>query len=169
MNAKHLIDNFHQNRKPENYLPFLLEKPILIKEIVQILLQQTKYPYSEYGSWLLTHFAKKHPDLLIAHYDSLIDLMFISKNQSVLRNCANTIELLPYADYREAEFLDLLMAMLMDKSNKLALLVHSLYLLIPICKKYPELKNEINSIISLYKETESPALKAAFRKFNKLT
>lgn len=161
-----LLDDFHKTRDLKKYVPILAENTKLITAIVGILERQEKYPYSEYGSWLLMHIGKKHTSLLVPYYERLIDMLFVLENQSVLRNVANVLNELPKTDYREAELLDLLINFLMDKSHKVALHVNAIYLLIPLCKKYPELRQEIQSIFSLYKDRESPALRVAFRRFN---
>lgn len=163
-----LLDDFHKSRNISQWLPHLVAEPALIADILGVLQRQEKYPYSEYGSWLLMHVVKKHKNLLLPHVEKMIDLLFITENSSVRRNVMSILHQMPYTDYREGEVLELLISILMDKANPVAVLVHSIYMLIPISRKYPELRQEIQSIFSLYNGSETPALRVAFRRFSNL-
>jgi hypothetical protein len=78
-------------------------------------------------------------------------------------------ELLPLIEYKESEFLDKLIDNIKDDSNKVALFVYSIYKLIQFTKKYPEIKPEIEGIISLKEEPMKPAMKIGIRRYLKET
>lgn len=165
MKYQFFIDNFIQTR---NFSLIILEiqtNPDILEEIVQLIEKQTPHPYAEYCSWLLTHLAKKEKKLMQLYYDRLVSILFQSKNQSVLRNCAAAINELQISDFRESEFIDLLIGFLLDKSNKVALHVHSIYILKKFVRKYPEIESEVLNCIEMLMENASPALRVAYKRF----
>ena len=151
-NKPELVDHFVKNRAD------LVELFNLIKDL-------EPYPYKEYASWSLIHIcASKKIDLQHLYHD-LVDITFKTEDQSVLRNVVRCMYHLNIDDYRESEFIDRLIAFVQNSENKVALQVHSMYILIQYCKKYPELIPEIMEIIDLNQEGKTAAYGAARRKF----
>lgn len=135
-----------------------------IKELVEIVKNQEKYPLEELSSWALTHLIKTEKAEIQKYYYEIVDTLFLSKNQSVLRNCMSILYQLEIINYRDGELLDLILNFIKDNNNKVALQVYSIYSLIQFVKKYPELLPEIKSVIE-YKEMVSPSIKVAKNKF----
>ena len=59
--------------------------------------------------------------------------------------------------------------MIKEEENKVALQAYSMYCLVPFIHKYPELKEELTSLILLKINEKSPAYKIAFKTFLKRT
>lgn len=169
MNVKERVLEIRKERNFEAFEKHLIQHPNELSQMVQLIFDQEEYPYAEYSSWILVHFAKKHPEKVIPFYEGLIDVLFKSKNQSVLRNVTNIIQSLSITDYRESDLIDLLIGFIQDYENKVALQVYSMYALIQFTKRYPELKNEIIEIIEINAEGKSAAYRAAHRNYLKKT
>lgn len=146
----------------------MFRKPELIPELIQIVNRQEPYPFAEYGSWLLMHLAKKNKKRTGVFYEKIVDLLFLTDNETVLRNCSSAIRTLPFQSYRDGERLELLLGFLGNVEHKVALHAYSLYQLIPYVKQYPELNTEIKALLDLH-EQRKPALEAALKKFVKAT
>ncbi len=72
-----------------------IEEDTDIFEIVwQIMLEDT-YPLSMRASWVICHFAKKHPYYLEPRLDEIIDILPEIKTESVWRNLLNIISRYP--------------------------------------------------------------------------
>jgi hypothetical protein len=160
-----VLADFKENRSLKNVLPVLKKNKHLVDELVQLVELEAPYPKSEYASWILTHLAKEDRSFLDVYKEKIIDCILNSKNQSVLRNLVGTLNSLSYCSYKESELIDTLFNFLLDKSNKVALHVYSIYLLQRYLIVYTELKNELDAILSTFDQNCSPAMKVAIRKY----
>ncbi|MBI1837906.1 MAG: hypothetical protein HYR91_11645 [Flavobacteriia bacterium] len=159
---------FHKTRDFKSYIPNLIENQTKIPELINLISNLEAYPMKEMSSWILTHLVKSNPQLIQPYYPKLVDILFITNNQTVLRNCVNILFHLQITTYKEGELVEKLITFLKDNSNKVALQVYSIYCLIHFVKKYPELFDEIKAIIELNSENQSAAFNAAKRNFYKL-
>ena len=169
MNTKELVLGIRTNRNFEELQAYFSSHPKKLDELVELVINQEAYPISEYGSWILLHHSKYYPEQLRRYYNAFVDLVFNSKNQSVLRNVVNIIQRLGICEYRESELIDRLISFIRDAENKVALHVYSIYVLAQFVQKYPELKSEIQEVIALNNIEKSAAYKIAMRNFDKLT
>ncbi|TNE56354.1 MAG: hypothetical protein EP338_00085 [Bacteroidetes bacterium] len=168
MDVHELLLELRQERNMPLQLERISKQPALIERLMQVVENGEAYPYSEYASWLLLTWSKKNKEQTQEFYERLVDVLFVSDNQSVLRNCASILTRLKHQPYREGELLDLLTGFLADLSHNVALHAMSLHLLVPFVRKYPELKGEIQEILKLH-EHKKPALLSAIRNFEKKT
>lgn len=123
-----------------------------------------KYPYPQYSSWLLSHVAENHLELVLQFHSKIIDTFLGCQDPSAQRNLCNVLIKLPKIDYREGELLDTYFSFLTNSESKVALKVYSMYQIVPFLKDYPELKTELKSIIEAGMQKETPAFAAAGRK-----
>lgn len=135
-----------------------------IDHLVQITANLEEYPLKEYASYALTHLQKQGADLT-KYRKVFIDTLFVTENQTVLRNLTYLLHHLEYTDYRESELLDLLISFLNNAKNKVALHVYSIYLLIQFVQQYPELKDEVREVILYNSMGKTPAYRIAIRNF----
>jgi len=145
--------------------PFLKDQKKL-DALVQMVVNLEEYPLSEYASYALTQLQKQNTDLG-KYRKKFVDTLFETDNQSVLRNLTNILSQQELTDYRESELIDLLIGYIQDPTNKVALHVYSIYLLMRFIKKYPELKDEIRQIIDLNSDGKTAAWRIARRNFFK--
>lgn len=168
MTTKDLILEFHQSRNFKFYTNFFIQNPNHIGEIISFIEKKEKYPFSEYGSWLLTHIVKLDQSCILPFEKQLIDIVLNEvENQSVLRNCMNVLQFLPINSYKESELIDQLISFIKNGKNKVALQVYSMYNLVKFVKKYPELKDELSIIINMFYSERTAAYKAGFNNFLK--
>jgi hypothetical protein len=165
---KQILNHFRKDRDFDGLTELFTENVELREDLFQIIKNKIEYPYSEHASWILTHFTKVKPTLTQKKSSLLIDILFETDNQSVLRNVLNTLNQLKLSDYRESEFIDLLVNFILDKNNKVALHVYSIQLLIQFVKKYPDLKQEIDQVLSIQVENASPAYYSAVKAYHKI-
>ena len=95
----------------------------------------------------------------ICNYDSLCKIFYDTDD-------CNDEEL---TDYKESDFIDLLISFIQDFENKVAVQVYSIQVLTKFVHQYPELKEEILEVIVLHSENKSPAFSASLRKFLRKT
>lgn len=168
MELKEVIHLFKPNRDFQIPLNFLTSNPNELKSLVEMIKTEKEYPYPEYASWILTHFVKIENSSVKPFQNELIDFILSpSSNQTLLRNVVNVLVQLKIDDYKESELLDRLMEFVKDGENKVALQVYSIQLFVQYIQKYPELKDELSSLVDLYAEGRTAAYHASVRDFHK--
>lgn len=167
MEIHDLIDQFTKDRSFDSYLPLFLADRQLTDALFGLVERQEPYPYSDYASWIFSHVAHKDATFIQPFYKRIIDHLFVCENPSVLRSCLNAVNQLEFDDYREAERMDLCVKLILDKNYMVSVQVYAMYHLIPLVKRYPELKSEIDQVIALNDSEATPAYLAAMRKYQK--
>ena len=160
-----LLEEFRNSLNMTFYVNYFYENPTRINEIVDIIKRQEKHPYSEYGSWILTHLVKRDASLIRPYQKDLIDIILTKQNQSVARNVVNILQFFEISNYMESELLDRYISFIKENENKVSLQVYSMYCLVAYVKKYPELKDELTSLIQLTTSEKSAAYKGGFKNF----
>lgn len=161
--TENFILYIRENRNPEIYNAYILANSNVIPELIKHANKEGNYPYQEYASWIMVFVSKQNPDLLKPYYNQLLDILLMSENQSVLRNLTKVIEKIRIQEYKETQFLDFLIRAIEDNSNKVALQVYSMQVLLQFIYKYNELKDEIIELVQLHSIQKSPAYSSAMR------
>jgi len=169
MEIREILLGIRVERNFKAFQKYFKEHPAEYKNLIGLINTKEAYPIPEYASWVLTHLCKTDAKKVQSFYNSIVDQLFITKNQSVRRNLINVIDHLILTDYKESELIDLLISFIQDFENKVAVQVYSMQVLTKFVKKYPELKIEIGEVIDLNSENKSPAYSAASRKFYRKT
>ena len=159
--VRELVLNLRNSHVRPDYLNLFGTDKSKLKVLVTIVLDLEEYPLKEYASYMITHMVKMNEFSFQSYYKEFVDLLFKTNNQSVLRNITNVIHHSEITEYRESEFIDLLISFIQDSENKVALHVYSIYVLVQFVKKYPELKDEISEVIELNSEGKTAAWKVA--------
>lgn len=165
MEIKEKVIEIRTSRNKTDYIEYFVNHPSEISSLYKLVGDLEEYPYKEYASWVLVHLCKSERIDLKHLYNDLVDITFCTNDQTVLRNVINCINELKITEYRESEFIDLLISFVQNHENKVALHVYSIYILIQFCIKYPELSPEIKDIIELNREGKSAAYCIARRNF----
>lgn len=165
MDIRSEIVSIRQTRHKEEFIRLFEKHPSYLKPLLEEIFALSEYPYKEYASWILVHLSKSSQLNIQPYYNQLVDVIFKTHDQTVLRNVVNCLSVLEIETYRESELIDKLISFLQDPKNKVALHVYSIYLLIQFVKKYPELKSEIIEIINLNERGKTAAYKVAKRNF----
>lgn len=163
------ILEFRSSRDKASFVKYFSEDTHRLELLLDHIWNLAPYPYKEYASWMFIHICKANPAAQQKYYAKLVDVLFETKDQTVLRNVTCTLQQLSIESYRESAFIDQLIGFLQDNSNKVALHVYSIYILGKFCQKYPELTPEITEIIDLNANQKSVSFSAARRKFAKTT
>ena len=167
MARKFLKEDFRWAMDKKQLLSPFLKDAKKIDALVQITHDLEEYPLKEYASYALTHLQKGGIDLS-SHRKKFIDTLFKTDDQTVLRNVTNMLSHMELTSYKESELLDLLLEFVIDPKNKVALHVYSIYILAKFVRKYPDLEQEIRTVIIYNSKDKAPAYRIAIRNFEKL-
>lgn len=167
MELKDRLVEFRNSRDKTTFTNYFSAYPGKVKELIQIVKDLSPYPYKEYGSWMLCHLVKENPEAFQRWYADFVDLIFQTEDQTVLRNVMVCLTQLNFESYRDGEFIDRLMGFIQDASNKVALQVYSIYVLINVANKYPELIDEFRQTIDFHSRNKTAAYQVAQRNFHR--
>jgi len=131
----------------------------------KLIFKLEEYPYKEYVSWILMHIVQSKRIDVQYLYLKLVDVLFATDNQTVLRNVSNCTYYLQVTEYRESEFIDLLLGFIKNYDNKVALQVYSIYTLMQFVQRYPELQQEVSEIIKLHSNGKTVSYRVAQSRF----
>lgn len=122
------------------------------------------------ASWLVLHISFVYPELVLPHLKQLIKFL----NQTNLHTGAirNTIRVFQELDLPEkycGPIFDLCMGYAKNATLPLAVRAFSINTLGNICKKYPELKHEVELVLNELKEfPQAPSLNASIKSVSKI-
>lgn len=150
------------------FVEYFDDRPKEFNELMECIFKLEEYPFKEYASWILIHVSQSGAIDLSRYYERLVDVLFKTDDQTVLRNVTRSLHQFEVTDYRESEFVDLLISFIQNYENKVALQVYSMYVLAQFIKKHPDLKEEIAQIIALNRTGKTSSYAAAERNFHKI-
>lgn len=161
------LENFQGSRDIPAYTKYFTASQNRMDGLLSCIVNLEPYPYKEYGSWLLSHMLKAKKVDGLPYYPALVDTLLQTNDQTVLRNLTNCLLIIGAQDYKESELFDRLLGLINDASNKVAVQMYSMRILMQLCEKYPELAPEVREVIHLNKEGKTAAYKVGLRDFEK--
>lgn len=165
MDIRRKILEIQTSRDKKEFIGYFSENNCQINTLLNLITRLENYPLKEYASWVLVHLIKSKQFDLEHHYNDLVDTLFKTDNQTVLRNVTCCISLLEKTKYRESELIDQCICFISNSENKVALQVYSIYTLIPFGQKYPILMKEIKEIIEIHAPGKTAAYRLAQKRF----
>lgn len=136
-------------------------------ELFQLFLHD-EYRVIQRAAWPLSNAVVEHPELIRKHFRALLDnLRKPNRHEAVKRN---TLRLLEYVDIPkrfQGEIMDLCFSQISDPREKPAVKASGITILDKLSQLYPEIRQELITIIEERWDTESPAFKARARKILK--
>ncbi len=165
LNIKEKILEIRIASDKKEFIEYFVTIPKKIDELANCVFQLEEYPYKEYASWILMHLVQSKRIDVQHLYPSLVDVLFKTKNQTVLRNVTNCIYHLEITKYRESDFIDLLLGFIKNYENKVAVQVYAIYSLMQFVTKYPELTQEVSEIIEFHSKGKTMSYMVAKRRF----
>lgn len=161
------IRAFRADRNYARFVDELVHDEALSEGVLNLLQEQT-YPFPEYSSWILAHVAKRQPEFLLKHQDTLLEVLLTTANQTVQRNLLGLLLDLPQTEHRAGELLDFCFRELVSTDSKVALKAYSMYMIARYVAVFPELEAELTAAMELAGQyPQTPAFLAAARKVSK--
>ncbi len=161
------LTSFRESRDIPKFTKFFTASPDRLDALVNCITELEPYPFKEYGSWLLVHMIKDRKVDGLPYYRRLLDTLFETDDQTMLRNILNCMNEIGVQEYRESELIDLCLGFINDASNKVALQMYSMRTLMTFCEKYPDLVSEVREVIHLNSKEKTAAYKVGMRDFEK--
>lgn len=144
---------------------FLLSENRLEESIV--IMQKHTYPYSDWVTWIYTHFAAEYPVALQRYIHELVYEVQATQNHTFRRNLLKTLRFLKNQD-DFPRFYDFILSVIGSPHELPAARVNAILLIEEwYLKVYPELIPEVQELIEISGYEESASLRAAKKNFQK--
>lgn len=139
------------------------------KELTKLILSDDLL-ISMRASWTLLHLSFEKPEMIKPVIPQLIKFLNgTNQHTGAIRNVIRIFQEIDIPEKYCGPIFDLCLCFLKNTTLPHAVRVFSLYVLTNICKKYPELKSEVELIISEFRTfPQSPSMNAAMKKCSKI-
>lgn len=114
----------------------------VFEEVWKIMLEDT-YPLSMRASWVICHFAKKHPYFLEPRLSEIIAILPAISTESVWRNMLNIISMLPIPEKHRGYLFEFCYGLVESPGTAIAVRAYAMTILYNISNKEPGLKPEL--------------------------
>jgi len=136
-------------------------------ELVKIFLAD-EYRVVQHAAWPLSYAAIAHPPLIKKHLGKLIkNLQQPGRHEAVKRNTIRLLQDIDIPEKYQGEIMDICFTYISDPEEKAAVKAFSLTVLHRLSRQYPEIKQELKTIIMDRWEYETPAFQSRARKILK--
>jgi hypothetical protein len=135
------------------------EDPDVFEIVWQIMLEDS-YPLSIRASWVICHFARKHPCHLEPRLPELVGLLPGIRTESVRRNMLNVISMLPVPEDHSGYLFDLCYRMIEHPGTSIAARAYAMTILYNISNTVPELKPELITLFESQQDSASAGILA---------
>ncbi len=106
--------------------------------------------YNQRAAWPLAVISDKHPQLVQAHLDALVDRLGKEGHDAVNRNISRILQDIDIPEHLEGIVYDKCYALFNNPDQAIAIRVFSMTVLFRIAKKYPEMFPELEESIRLH-------------------
>lgn len=145
------------------------KNPNLIKDLVKLASGNDPI-LAMRSTWALQHISFDHPELIRPYIGTLLKaLKKEDQHTGALRNIIRTFHEIDIPEKYTGEILDLCMKFIKNAALPHAVRAFSITMLGPICKKYPELKPEVELVLSeLRSYPQPPSITVCIRNVTKV-
>jgi len=120
-----------------------------------------------YASWAFTKKSDIQKDIILNYHDDLIKWLPAVETNGILRSMLRSVAQFEVPKNRETAWIDLSFKYLLDLDYEIAVKVHAMEICFQYCKRYPELKTELLSVIDAGFDNYAAALNARARSTRK--
>lgn len=143
-----------------------VSNPALVNALVQWLIGPDKV-LAQRAAWVVGLLGDDHADLFLPYMDQLLHAIRNPHHDAVARNI---VRLWQFMDIKEAylgDVFEICFELLSSAHQAVAIRAFSATVCGKICAQYPELVNELKSMIPVWSQSESPAMKVRLRELSK--
>lgn len=153
--------------------PFLKDKLVKIvgiddnkvRQIFDLFFEDTENSrINQRSSCVAEVIAKKHPQLITPYLPKLVNILSSDIHYRYIRNSLRILQYIEIPKTLQGKTANICFDILSNRNTPVAIQAFSMTVLLNICKKEPELKNELQLVIEDQFEYSKPAFKSRGRK-----
>jgi hypothetical protein len=158
MNIQEALQAEHSKAQSDRIADYVGDDPVRFAELMESFLSEDK-ELSRRAGWALSHCADRRPALIEPHLEAMIRNLRKEVHVAVKRNTVRVLQYVEIPDELLGEAADICFGYLADHHETAAVKVFSMTVLANICRREPDLGNELRLLI----EEQMPYASAGFR------
>ena len=163
MNLREAILEEHSKARAERIARFIGHDSERFDQLMQLIFEG-EYRIVQRGTWALRKVCDKHPELFFPYFEKAVFLLREDRHVAFRRNVLSIIAEQEIPEDYLGELADICFGFLESRSETVAVRVHAMEILAAICRREPELANELILLIETYLPHESPGFKSRGKK-----
>ncbi len=162
-----LKEKIHSKNHATAIAEYACSSPKNFKELVQCFLDN-EYRVSQRAAWSLSWGARKKPEMIAPYIKDLVNQLGRKDvHNAIIRNSVRILETIEIPKKFHGEVMNQCFDLIENPKTPVAIKAFSLTTLFNLSKKYPEIKNELKTIIETLYDNESAAFKSRAKKILK--
>jgi len=158
MNIKEELLKEHSKPQALKIVNYIGNNPERFDELMKLFFQEN-YRLNQRAAWPVGIFAEKHPDFILPYLGAMINLLEKDVHNAVKRNIVRTLQYIEIPDELLGLAAENCFQLLTSNKEPVAIKVFAMTVLANICKKEPDLKQELTLVI----EDQLPYASAGFK------
>lgn len=163
MDYKKLLEERYSKETIMQIAHFLVDNQQEIGEYLH-LMKDGKEGTSQRAAWAFGHAGIADPSIVSDHMSELLQMIETPKHASISRNIYRILQFVDVPEEYEGTLYDLCIRDLIDPKQPIAVKCFGMTTAFNICKKYPELQDELKMVIEENLENASAGYKSRARK-----
>lgn len=160
----------HSKAQKNKIVKWVGNSQVRFDELIHLFFTD-EYRVIQRAGWPLSYIIEDHPDLIKKHIKKLLDNLNKPKiPEAVVRNTIRILQFVDLPTKYHGKIIDLCINYLIENDTPIAVKAYSLSILKKLSELYPDIKQEVKTIIEDRWDVETPAFHSQARKFlqNKL-
>ena len=157
-----LIDAKHSANQMRKIVKYIGNDQNRFDELIKITLGNEER-LSQRASWPVGYCIEAHPDLAKAHLKKIIKFLPVKAHPAIQRNLAKLLTFVEIPTTLESLLIENCFLILNSNDSPIANRAYAAYAIEKVCRKYPELYQEVISWLQAPSEVASPGMKAVMR------
>ena len=167
MNLRETILAEHSKAQANKIIKWIGSDQKRFDELFNLFLND-EYRVAQRAAWPLSYCVINHPRLIQKHFSRLIKNLCKPKiGDSVKRNTVRLLQHIQIPEKFHGELMSICFDYISDPLEKVAIKAFSLTILQNLCKQYPEIRQELKTIIEDRWDYESVAFRSRAKKILK--
>ncbi|ELR70412.1 hypothetical protein C900_03766 [Fulvivirga imtechensis AK7] len=146
MNIREEILKEHSKKNALRIAQYIGHDPKRFAELIDCFLGQ-EYRVTQRAAQVVSCCADRHPELLLPHLDEILLNLRRNIHVAVKRNTLRVLQYVDLPDHLQGPAADICFKIMGSGNEPVAVKVFAMTVLANICKKEPELKNELRILI----------------------
>ena len=161
-----LIDAKHSANQMRKIVKYIGNDQNRFDEQIKITLGNEER-LSQRASWPVGYCVEAHPELAKSHLKKIIKFLPVKAHPAIQRNLAKLLTFVEIPTTLESLLIENCFLILNSNDSPIANRAYAAYAIEKVCRKYPELYQELISCLQAHSEVASPGMKAVMRKIIK--
>ena len=167
MNLRKTILAEHSKAQTDKIIQWIGSNQKRFDELFNLFLND-EYRVIQRAAWPLSYCAINHPQLIQKHFYKLIKNLYKPNlHDAVKRNTVRLLQHIPAPQRLHGEIMNICFGYISDPQEKVAVKAFSLSILQNLCRQYPEIRQELKTIIEDRWQYETAAFRSRAKKILK--